>query len=203
MKKITRLVGVINKKRKIYIFSEGRNTEPLYFEAYAHHVGDVAVEVICIAAAGVPLTIARHAQEKIKYISTKKYKKEFGDSDVVWVVFDRDEHPNISEALQMCAQNNIYVGYSNPCFELWLILHFKDFDAGDDRFGIQKKCESICPGYKSSSHKVPELSTLLPKVEDAERRAEAMEARRREDGAESPRTSVYLLTRHIRNIDPL
>ena len=69
--------------------------------------------------------------------TAKAYKKKAQDAarreddenlayDAVWCVFDVDEHPQIADARQMARANGIELAISNPCFELWLLLHFRD-----------------------------------------------------------------------------
>ncbi|MGH3940412.1 MAG: RloB family protein, partial [Pseudonocardiaceae bacterium] len=46
-----------------------------------------------------------------------------------WCVFDVEwpkNHPNLKQAIQLARDHNIRLAISNPCFELWLILHFED-----------------------------------------------------------------------------
>lgn len=51
-----------------------------------------------------------------------KRKKSF---EFVLCVIDRDTHENFFEATALAKQNNIYLVISYPCFEFWLLLHFK------------------------------------------------------------------------------
>lgn len=46
--------------------------------------------------------------------------------DEVWCIFDRDDHHRFGEAIQAAATADIPTAVSNPCFELWLILHVTD-----------------------------------------------------------------------------
>ena len=62
---------------------------------------------------------------------------EIGGGDMFWVVCDCDHWiepnhiQNLTRVLQECRQKNIQVALSNPCFDLWLLLHFADFPAED------------------------------------------------------------------------
>jgi hypothetical protein len=68
-----------------------------------------------------------------------EYMEEFeiGKEDTFWVVCDCDHWvepshiQNLTYLLQQCRQKGIQVALSNPCFELWLLLHFADFPAED------------------------------------------------------------------------
>ncbi|MCK4177099.1 RloB family protein [Aciditerrimonas ferrireducens] len=51
-----------------------------------------------------------------------------GQDDEIWCVFDvecPEPHPTLREAVQRARQEKICLAVSNPCFELWLILHHK------------------------------------------------------------------------------
>jgi hypothetical protein len=64
-----------------------------------------------------------------------KYIEEFeiGEGDTFWVVCDCDHWvepnhiKNLTDVLRHCRQKDIQVALSNPCFDLWLLLHFADF----------------------------------------------------------------------------
>ena len=53
------------------------------------------------------------------------------------VYFDVDEHPGISDAKQMARASGIKLAISNPCFELWLLLHFREQPGPQNRHRIQ------------------------------------------------------------------
>ncbi len=43
---------------------------------------------------------------------------------IPWIVFDRDKVPDFDEIIQAAEQAGIRVGWSNPCFEIWLSAYF-------------------------------------------------------------------------------
>lgn len=49
--------------------------------------------------------------------------------DAVWVVCDGDEHADLDRAIALAAKSGVEMAISNPCFELWLLLHFQDHTA--------------------------------------------------------------------------
>ena len=63
------------------------------------------------------------------------YKTEFqiGEEDEFWIVTDVDHWAspghikNLIDVLQKSRQKDVAVALSNPCFDLWLLLHFVDF----------------------------------------------------------------------------
>ena len=157
-----------------------------------------------VPAVGVPYTIAEKAIEYARVLGldprSRRKKSSFEENDQVWAVFDRDEHPRYDEAVALCEQYGVHVGRSNPCFELWLILHERDYDRAEDRHGMQKILESLRPEYDRDSGKTPDCNEMLARVEDAEERSER-QLQAREDGDNpygNPSTTVGLLTRAIR-----
>ena len=57
--------------------------------------------------------------------------------------FDRDEHPNFAEAIAIAKGNGINLAISNPCLELWFILHFEDHASHLERHAAQRRAEEL------------------------------------------------------------
>lgn len=188
-------------KRKFIIYSEGKNTEPDYFRAVRRDLLGALVDIEMIDAAGVPMTIAEKACDRAAAMRRGRARKSsFEDGDQVWAVFDRDEHPKVPEALEQCRAGNVGVAFSDPCFELWLILHFDDFDRPDDRHQVQAALARVCEGYDSKGSKSADFRKLMPNIEEAEQRAERQFARREKEGSppRRPFTTVSNLTKEMR-----
>lgn len=105
-------------------------------------------------------------------------------------MFDRDDHPGFDEAVALCERRGVRVARSNPCFELWLILHHTDYDRPADSRNLKAEFAALdvtCDDPVGS-------------VEDAERRAAEQLYRRSEEGAPygNPSTTVGTLTRALR-----
>lgn len=43
---------------------------------------------------------------------------------IPWIVFDRDQVPNFDEIIKEASESDIHVGWSNPCFEIWMFTYF-------------------------------------------------------------------------------
>ncbi|MDF5756023.1 RloB family protein [Spongiactinospora sp. TRM90649] len=67
---------------------------------------------------GVPLTLARRAVDRSRDDEVDECRCVF---DVEWPL-----HPNREQAVHLAGEHGIKPAISNPCFELWLILHFED-----------------------------------------------------------------------------
>jgi hypothetical protein len=196
---LKRRAAKIEPRKAIVIFCEGERTEPDYFEAYRRIHRNPLVRIEIQAAAGVPLTMVRSA---VEYRRSKKRTKRdsFAKNDEVWVVFDRDEHPNVPEAIDMAEANGIKVAYSNPCFELWALLHYREHHAPDDRHQVQAHLCGCMARYDRHRRKDLDFGVMKDHTETAETRAERLVERRMQEGDPKgrPYTDVYKLTRSIR-----
>ena len=191
-------------KRRFTLFCEGKNTEPAYFSALKRTLTGALIDVVTRPGVGVPMTIAEKAVERAKSEgltrSSRRKKNSFEEKDEVWAVFDRDEHPNFNEAVSKCLDNNVRVALSNPCFELWLILHVRDYDQPNHHHVVQKDLKNLRPEYDNQKRKIPDCDELVTRVESAETREIVLIKRREEEGDPfgNPSTTVGKLTRAIR-----
>jgi hypothetical protein len=197
---LQRKVKIKAPKPKIVIYAEGEKTERDYFESMKRAFRSVVVDIEIIEGAGVPLTIAEKAIDAAQAERRRGRRQSFTHKDEFWAVFDRDEHPNIPQAIARCEAADVGIAFSDPCFELWLILHFQDFDRPDHRHEVQRHLETLCDDYDRARRKTTDCDKLMRLIIDAEQRAEKQLARREEEGGRNapPFTTVYRLTRSIR-----
>ena len=129
----------------------------------------------------------------------------FEENDQVWAMMDRDNHPDFDNVIAMCRARGIEVARSNPCFELWLVLHFDDFDKPISSGDIQTRLHKLLPQYHHRQSPMPSFESLLDKVQEAEQRAaRQLEARVAErDPFGNPSTTVGCLTQAIREAHEL
>ena len=191
-------------KRRFTVFCEGRNTEPAYFRGLQRTVADALIDLVIVPAAGIPFTIAEQAVARARELGitgrTRRKRDWYEEKDEVWAVFDRDVHPRYDEAVILCEHHHVGVARSNPCFEVWLILHEFDYDRPDDHNAVQAHFCRLRPEYDPTGRKLPNCADLISRIGVAERRAELQLRRRDEEGAAfgRPSTTVFNLTRAIR-----
>lgn len=102
---------------------------------------------------------------------------DFGEGDQFWFVADTDHWINSShvqnlvEVTRQCRQKGIQVALSNPCFELWLLLHFADFPTQDGLSCSQlgEQIRNIVGSYNKT--KVFRLPITNESVKDAIKRS--------------------------------
>jgi hypothetical protein len=187
-------------KRTFFIFSEGKNTEPEYLRAIHNLYPKAIIAIEVEPAAGAPQTIERKAIAKKKEISERAEEDSFSKNDQVWAVFDRDEHDKYLQSVNNCESNGIGVARSNPCFELWLILHEGDYDKACTRQQVQVDLGKVRKEYNRKSGKLPDCKEMVARVEAAEKRAAKQIQRREADGNPhgAPSTTFGELTKAIR-----
>jgi hypothetical protein len=176
---------------------EGRITEKEYFESLRHETRNPLLVVQVVGDGESPKTVVEHAVRLQKDAARQAWaaKDENLLYNEVWCVFDRDEHPRIPEALQQAGDNGIQVAFSNPCFELWLLLHFQEQRKALSRAEAAKHLRVFIPRYEKA---VP-FGRVYPLYRDAVRRAAELAEWQTKRGCarENPFTDVYILTERI------
>lgn len=197
---IERRRNVTQPRKVFHIFCEGGKTEPSYINDFIKSLGNVPYSINIVAPVGVAKTVVGKACEQRRRLESGLPEgSSLAESDEIWIVFDcDDEEKSYFDAVNVAADRGIRKACSNPSFELWLILHFEDFDAPDDHRVLQKKLRTLCPDYNPSSNKCVKFSDLQSKVPIAEARAANLRARRNRDGASRPETTFDHLTKALR-----
>ena len=186
-------------KPVILIVTEGKVTEPEYLDGFARATKNPRVHIEVRGGAGVPKTIVESAKE-LKNEAEKQARGAKDDNlryNEVWCVFDFDEHPNIPDAKQMARDNGIELAMSNPCFELWLWLHFADQPGMQHRHDLQRKMKQHIPNYD----KHVDYSDYAAGYEAAYGRASRLDkdAKAANEEGRNPTTGVWRLTDSIRS----
>lgn len=117
------------KEYKIFVLvCEGGKTEPIYFKHYRKHKTNLRIKIPNSRDTD-PVNLVEFAKRQIeKYEINTKY------GDRIWCVFDVDNNKaeSIEKAISL-AKPNIKIILSNPCFEIWFLLHF-----------VYWECQSSC-----------------------------------------------------------
>ena len=80
-------------------------------------------------------------------------------------MFDRDIHPNVPAALDLAARSGVEVVMSNPCIELWFILHYEDQLADIERHPAQRRSAELLGCTKNLT--VAATDSLYERYDDA------------------------------------
>lgn len=199
---LRRLAPTRTPKRRILVVCEGQVTEPEYIRSFQHAARNQRVHVEVAKEHGVPLTVVQEAQRlrDEAVLEAKRLKDQNLRYDEVWAVYDTDDHPHLPEAHLLAEREDIKLAISNPCFELWVLLHFQDQSASIHRDKVRAALQAHMPGYDKSLTFSP-LSPKEAAYAEAVRRAKALDAAAEEHGApgRNPTTRVDLLTESIRS----
>lgn len=137
---------------RVLIVCEGEKTEPNYLEEIRVQlrVPSAHVQVLPSALGTQPRQVVDYAEQLLIE------QKEF---DVVYAVFDRDDHTTYHDALVQAERLNrtykndekakvpFYAVPSVPCFELWVLLHFRQVLDFNHRDEIIAAVAAEIPGY--------------------------------------------------------
>lgn len=118
----------IPKRACVYflIVSEGAETEPKYFSSFkSFNDGSKVVSVRC---KGGSMNTVQVLQKAVEERARDEKKGKIYDS--TWIVFDKDNFPDddFNKAIKDASSHGINVAWSNASFELWYILHFKEYN---------------------------------------------------------------------------
>ena len=196
----------------VIIAAEGECTEKIYFEAlkeYAHN-SRVHIKILERDEENKHNSSPEYVLEQLT-----QYKSEnpIEEDDELWLVIDKDRwtDKSIRVVAQRCAQDSIYhLALSNPCFELWLILHkvdvFLESEAekakmlDNKRSGkngktyLKRKMKALLGSYNEAHY---DTDQLVPYVADAITRADALDEHKRARWPQGLGTRVYKLAQSI------
>ena len=195
---------------KAYLIAcEGECTESNYIMGLVKHQ-----KLIKQIAIGTEVVIAPHEHSDpegvLKDLLNVQDRERF---DEAWIIIDRDEveykgkgfgghsKENFNNAIIKSSQNNIKVACSNPCFELWIVLHFEFRDTACSRTDIQKraleKVNSILPknNQLKSIEKLKSVENIYDLLQNKLdfARINAAKIKDNESRKENPSSGMYLL----------
>ena len=190
--------GTRRQNRVIRVYSEGQITEYDYLcrwrkasDGIVLHWGE---------RGAVPSTLVRSAMKYVK--QNRRDNRGRGESDLVeiWCIFDVDDHDKLSETISEASNSGIEVVVSNPCFELWLVLHRASQSAYIERQDIQKRAAKLNLTDGKSIDAMA-WDVLVKNYELAKQRASELDSKHHDDGSparSNPSTDVWRLVDRIR-----
>jgi hypothetical protein len=191
-----RTKSISTHAKRILVFVEG-DTEDIYVK-YWHRLHRQRVIVVVDDNYGDAMTCVRNAVARRKFEMSETKRGRGSGYDEYWCFFDVDEHPNLEGALTLAAEHDIRVALSNPCLELWFVLHSQDQTAYIHRTDIQKRSKSLFGFDKKPSQ--DDLDALKPRCLAAKARAQALDVRHEGNGSpprSNPSASVWALIETI------
>lgn len=193
---LTRKIRKKQAARLIVIATEGSNTEPDYFNGIFGTKKEPRVILEILETQG-GFSAPHHVIERLQdVISDEDLKLDSGDE--LWLVIDCDDwHWKLmNEVVRQAKRSGIHVAISNPCFEVWLILHIQNFPAsGCNTSRDCKRYLKRIDGSRRNGDLI--LNNLEPGIDDAIQRAIALDINTSSVVPNAPGTRLYNLIQSI------
>ena len=173
------------------IICEGSDTEVAYFKSMRKYVRNPAITIRILGGDKV-------SSDPYQMVEAAKTHTE---SEHIWCVFDDDQRSNIKQVLSLARSYKfINTAFSNPCFELWYLLHYVYSTAQMLPKEVLERLNSRIPKYSKTSDY---FEMLLPYYNDAYDRACKLAKHHEDIGNcpdDNPSTSVYILADELMNM---
>ena len=163
------------EKRTFLIFTEGSQTEPAYLNGLKRldqirRSTSITVEVRDDFIQ--PLSLVKAAVDKA------------GDDEIdqVWCVFDVESpkpHAHLKEADELARKHDIRIAVSNPCFELWLVLHDREQAAAMTTAAAGKAANELAA---FDCKRIVDVNWFLERRDVEVKRARKLDEKHRGDG---------------------
>ena len=150
------------------------------------------------------MVIVRHQHTDPKGVlnDLKSHLAADSDFEYQWIVIDKDKVPagDFNGAFNSAEAANIRVAYSNPCFELWFLLHFEYRNTAIGTKECIDKLKKHLPDYQKNAVDMYKNKKLKDKQEQAIKKATRLENNKQEPPAENnPGTTVHTLVELLIN----
>lgn len=181
----------LKQQARVLVLCEDTKSSRYYLEDAARHFRAHAEVDIVHCGKNDPLSIVNEAMKRQRLF------------DHVYCAIDRDRHAGFDEALKLAAAHapNVTVIASYPCYEYWLLLHFRKTrksysgvgknSAGDLLVKDLCKEEGMDNYDKGASKTI--FDDLLVKLPDARLRATQVLSEAINDGGINPSTRLHEL----------
>jgi hypothetical protein len=187
----------------VLIVCEGAKTEPNYIHGLRLAFGLSSVNIRVVPPPGSdPMTIVNFAIREME--GDPEYDKGY-------CVFDRDQHANFDEALQLINISELGRGgklfaiTSVPCFEIWVLLHYRYTSAGYSGTAGESACARVIrdvrehfPDYQKG-HRAA-YAPLAPLLDQAIVHAQRLERHNEDTENENPATRMHHLVIYLKEL---
>ena len=200
--------------RLIIIASEGKDTERIYFKALAKEYTNPRVHVHILERSEAEQNNSS-PEHVLKQLNDYKEQYALEADDELWLVVDKDRWTDamLSRVATECAQDEyMHMALSNPCIELWLLLHLVDISILTHEEHLQwlenrRKSKNTDPYLKvrlrqemgSYHESAYDASMLIANVETAIEQAKTLDKNLADRWPQTLGTRVYLLAESVMN----
>lgn len=202
--KFSRRKQTRSQRTTILIVCEDSLLAPDYFRAMKKDLGLTSVEIVGSDKAGTdPEYIVEHAKQRLKEAS--------GGIEKAYCVFDGEgkadnsrarRYINAIHSINTSETKGIVDASSQPCFEIWILLHYimttADFK---DCNGVGKAIKGHLKTYSKKTFTGEKLYfELKEKTISAIRNAKSLKAQNKSNDRANPATNIHLLVEELLNI---
>jgi len=196
----SRKEGIRKPTRKVVIVCEGSKTEINYFNGFKVRGSNVDI-IPLYGKCTDPKSIVTFAEERMNC----KWSIDLDEGDGIWCAFDVDQNTKqiIKDTCDHAKAKKIKIALSNPSFELWFLLHYKDILAPITRQDAIIELKKYITDYDKNK-KINDI--LLDKLSDAIKRAKLLNKKHQKDNVElctvesNPSTQVFELIEFIQKL---
>lgn len=201
-RKLQRKIAARKPYDRVLIVCEGKKTEPMYFLDLVNRRRLSTANVTVVGDGYDPRRLVATAK------TLEKKERRRGDSyDVVYCVFDRDQHAHFNSASQEARDAKLALARSWPCFEYWLVLHFvyhrRPYTPSGNRSAAQNCVGDLkmhLPSYTKGMAGV--YKNLEDKLATAKLNAERALSDATATRTPDPSTEVHLLVAYLQALKP-
>lgn len=201
-------ISGVKEPTLIVVAVEGAVTEQNYFKGIMEKLEEDGTR---LKLRVLPPRTQGHSSPKHVLAQLSEYHSTFGmeASDELCLVIDRDnqawDEDEIAFVARECASKQFLLALSNPCFELWLLLHHVDVSAENEQQKqkilenkkgfLKKEIGRVKGGYKTSKLK---LDDFWEYTDLAISRAKVLDVEPQHRWPNAIGTRVYLIVEKIR-----
>lgn len=188
----------------ILIVCGGKRTEPTYFKSLCADLKLSLVKVEIVEEAVDPASLVERAVAR-REKRQRESKQSHGKTpafDEVWCVFDTErlaDNPTFDPAVDSAKSEGINLAVSNPAFEYWYLLHFREtnrpfYDANE----LVKVLKEYLPNYTKNQNT---YRLIVAQTDRAIERAHRLLRNPPEPGEfPNPSTHVYKLVQKLKDM---
>ena len=212
-KTIARQTAYRKPRVRILLICEGKKTEPQYFDELRNAYRHPEIEVCALHGDCTdPLNLVSLGRKLFLHGGDNGHGKQMFPRafDEIYILFDRDEHPSYEDAIEEARKLDfsLYNDFkkpvhfqalpSNPCFELWLVLHYKDIFHLPHRNELFEYLKQCWNGYNKGATEIFAKTKNL--ISKACERANDLNATSSPFSTEKGYTDVVTLVEHLQSL---
>lgn len=187
----------------VLIVCEGAKTEPNYFRRLraSWNLSSANINIAPPSVGNDPVSIVRFAEGELRRLNY----------DRAYCVFDRNGHAGYKDALRYIEHSDLGKADrliaipSVPCFEVWILLHFRFSNSPFEGAGGVSSCDLVIRAIKEhfrdyTKGREDVFDRLEGLIETALTNAERLVQQNSRSGSENPETKIHDLVNYLRQL---